>query len=322
LLSWQVPTNNGGSTVTNYSIFEGLVPNHETLLKTIENITTYNDTGLTNGQTYCFTVDAINAAGSGENATGVNATPFTVPGAPLSLEAISGNGCIELSWSAPTSNGGATITNYSIFEGTTPSNEIHVKTIGNVTIFNDTGLANGYQCYFTVAAMNVAGTGANATGASATPATSPTAPQSLQATPGDTIILLSWIPPASNGGSAITGYKIYLGNAPGSVSLYVTEGNATNFTAVDLVNNQTYYFEISAVNGVGEGALSIEISATPVSSTAGGGGKSGGNGGPNPSGLSIPGFPTEITCFVLVIACAGLAIEEKRRYNSQIVPFA
>ena len=96
----------------------------------------------------------------------------------------------------------------------------------------------------------------------------PSAPQNLQATSGDGYVNLTWNPPADNGGSAITNYKIYRGTTSGGETLLTTVGNVLTYTDSSVTNNQIYYYKVSAVNGIGEGNQSAEASATP---TAGGG---------------------------------------------------
>ena len=84
------------------------------------------------------------------------------------------------------------------------------------------------------------------------------------ATGGNGTVALGWTPPASNGGSAITGYKVYRGTASGGETLLTTLGLVTSYVdSTGVPNGTTYYYRVSAVNAVGEGALSNERSATP-----------------------------------------------------------
>jgi uncharacterized repeat protein (TIGR01451 family) len=83
----------------------------------------------------------------------------TAPGAPISVVATAGNKSAQVAWSAPSSNGGLPILNYTVtaqLNGTT--------SVGNVTVaapatgVNFTGLTNGSQYNFVVTATNGAGT--------------------------------------------------------------------------------------------------------------------------------------------------------------------
>src|SRR5205807_2096039 len=95
------------------------------------------------------------------------------------------------------------------------------------------------------------------------PPTPPSAPQNLAATGGNAQVTLTWQAPASDGGSPITNYKIYRGPAPGTETLLTTVGNVLTYTDTAVTNGVTYYYQVSAVNGVGEGPRSNEASATP-----------------------------------------------------------
>ncbi|MGC9061136.1 MAG: fibronectin type III domain-containing protein, partial [Thermoplasmata archaeon] len=95
----------------------------------------------------------------------------------------------------------------------------------------------------------------------------PSVPQNLVAIPGNGNVTLKWQPPANNGGSPITGYKVYWGTATGNYTNSVTVGNVRNYTVTGLTNGQTYYFIVSAINAAGESAKSYEVSATPQQPT-------------------------------------------------------
>ncbi|MDH6145906.1 PKD repeat protein, partial [Kitasatospora sp. GP30] len=102
-------------------------------------------------------------------------------------------------------------------------------------------------------------------------ATPPGAPTGLTATAGTGQAALSWTPPSSTGGENITSYKVYRGTASGGETLLTSGGCSglgavTSCTDTGLTAGQTYYYKVSAVNGVGEGAQSNEASATPTGS--------------------------------------------------------
>lgn len=93
----------------------------------------------------------------------------------------------------------------------------------------------------------------------------PAAPTDLTAAPGNTTAELTWTAPA-DGGSAITGYRVYRGTSPGSGALVGSPGaTATTFSDSGLTNGATYFYRVTAVNEVGEGPYSNEASVTPQS---------------------------------------------------------
>jgi fibronectin type 3 domain-containing protein len=173
-LSWSPPGSDGGSPITNYEIYRGTSSGAETKVAEVGNVLLYTDSGRTNGTTYYYKVSAKNAVGEGPLSNEASATPQppppTPPDAPTLTAATPGNGQVALSWTAPTSNGGAPVTNYTIYRGTSSGGEGFLATIGNVTSYVDAGLTNGTTYYYKVAAVNVAGTGPTSNERSATPA--------------------------------------------------------------------------------------------------------------------------------------------------------
>src|SRR5437660_1780729 len=271
-LAWQAPSSNGGSPITNYRIYPGTSSNGETLLATIGNVLTYTDTSVTNGVTFYYQVSTVPGTAASPPSSEASATPSAAPpppsppSAPQNLAATGGNAQVGLTWQAPASNGDSPITNYKIYRGTASGGETLVATIGNQLSYSDGGLTNGVTEYYQVSAVNAAGEGPRSNEASATPtapATPPGAPQGLSATAGDATVTLTWSAPSSNGGSPITNYRIYRGTSSNGETLLATIGNVLTYTDTAVTNGVTYYYQVSAVNGAGEGPRSNEASATP-----------------------------------------------------------
>ncbi|MEA3200996.1 MAG: trimeric autotransporter adhesin [Thermoplasmata archaeon] len=189
------------------------------------------------------------------------------PSAPRSL-AVSGGAQREtLTWQAPSTLGGSAITGYKVYRGTASGGETLVATLGNALTYADTGLANGTLYYYEVSAVNGVGESALSNeGRATTSSFAPTAPQGLSVTGGNGQLTLAWQAPASNGGSAITSYKVYASATSGGESLVAAGGcsglgNVLTCTDAGFGNGVTRYYQVSAVNGVGESPRSAEASA-------------------------------------------------------------
>ena len=96
----------------------------------------------------------------------------------------------------------------------------------------------------------------------------PGAPVGLSATPGDTTASLTWSAPNFDGGSPVSGYRVYRGTSAGGETFYQALGNVTSFDDTGLTNGTTYHYKVSAENDNGEGTLSSGVSATPTALVA------------------------------------------------------
>lgn len=110
-VSWQGPAVTGGAIIDRYiatSSPEGL---------TCESFGDLQCTmsGLSNGNSYTFTVIAINAAGqSGASAASPVATILAGPGKPLNVRATRNDRAVKVVWTAPKSTGGTPIRSYTV----------------------------------------------------------------------------------------------------------------------------------------------------------------------------------------------------------------
>ncbi|MBV9381924.1 MAG: fibronectin type III domain-containing protein [Streptosporangiaceae bacterium] len=93
----------------------------------------------------------------------------------------------------------------------------------------------------------------------------------MTASAGNGQVALSWTPPASNGGVNITSYRVYRGTSSGTETLLTSGGCSglgavTSCTDTGLTGGQAYFYKVTAVNAIGEGARSNEATATPTGS--------------------------------------------------------
>jgi hypothetical protein len=128
-----------------------------------------------------------------------------------------------------------------------------------------TGLTNGTTYYFTVAAVNSVGPSASSNEASATPSTVPGRPLSLAIRAGNRSATVFWSPPASTGGSPITGYDVYVGTTSGGelttpVNATPLAKGAASYVVTGLTNGKRYYVTVRAINADGLGFVSKQRS--------------------------------------------------------------
>jgi fibronectin type 3 domain-containing protein len=188
----------------------------------------------------------------------------TAPAAPV-LSATAHGGTVSLSWNAP-ANGGAAITGYQVLRGTA-AGALTPLTGTTTTSWDDSTGTPGQTYYYAVTATNSAGTSAPSNTVSAVPTAAPGAP-TLSAAAGVDSASLTWSPP-SDGGSPITSYVVERGTSSGSrTDLATLPAGTTTYTDSQAAAGTTYYYAVRAVNSVGTGPASAEVSATPYT-TAG-----------------------------------------------------
>jgi hypothetical protein len=167
-VTWQAPVSNGGGAITNYVIqFSGNGGGTWTTVnRAASPATAATATGLVNGTNYVFRVAAVNSAGAGGYSLISNsvrpAARIATPASPTGVVANAGNGRVTLRWNAPASNGGSAITRYAVQSSTDGGRTWETAAIpaSTRTSASVTGLNNGTQYVFRVAAVNAAGTGA------------------------------------------------------------------------------------------------------------------------------------------------------------------
>ena len=145
---------------------------------------TTNPSGVATATVYTANVIAgtyaVSATSSGSTMANFSATnvAFAAPGVPIGLSATLGNTTVALTWTTPSTNGGSSITGYSVFEGTTVGGESATAlNAEDLTACVSSGsprctvthLVNGTAYYFTVKAWNAVGPSVASNGASAIP---------------------------------------------------------------------------------------------------------------------------------------------------------
>ena len=258
-VSWTTPASDAGS-ITQYIVTAYDETNSERGSQTETGASPgpVTLTGLTNGDTYTFSVTAATATGAASgSAPSSPVTPATLPAAPTGVSASRGDGSATVSWTPPADNGSG-IWAYTVtaVDQTTPANggQVAYGTSSPATV---SGLTNGDTYTFDVTATNGVGTGPASVTNPVVPSRVPAAPTGVSASPGNSSATVTWTAPAANG-SAISGYTVTAVDetTPANGGQVVT-GTSSPATVSGLTNGDTYTFEVTATNGVGTGPASV-----------------------------------------------------------------
>ena len=297
-LTWEPPTDNGGSDITGYLVQwtadRRVEPSQHEIADPAartHTITGLRNTTAANPSAYYVWITAVNAAGAGPRTPAPNGDPISpttvAPGLPTNLavtaSATSGTELV-VKWGAPQDDGGEPVNSYRVerdcatSSGSTgwvtsgipgnPAGRVDVPNVPTETYtITITGLENGQPCQVRVRAVNIK-TSPTApwrwATATATPVQAP-GPPTLDASgvlSTHQALQVTWTPPARAGGSTITGYEITYasGGAPKQINV---AGTVTSTTITGLTNGFGYTVSVKAVSASGKSQPSAEVTAIP-----------------------------------------------------------
>lgn len=194
----------------------------------------------------------------------------TAPSVPPTM-ARGGDGVVRVFWQEPWTNGGASIYSYRIFRAL-PGGPMTKVGSTSSRAWQDTNVVNGTTYQYSVQALSGVGASALSPAVQVTPNAGqyqvPTQPQTVAGVSSSGQASLSWSPPADDGGRPVTGYLVLRGSSAGTETLLASvSASATTYQDTTVSLKQTYYYEVIAVNAVGQSApsseVAVSITATP-----------------------------------------------------------
>ena len=254
-VTWKAPDTDGGSAVTSYTATAAAGTG--TPITCTVNALTCTLSGLIAGTSYSITVAATNSMGAGASSTAKTLSAgalSTAPGAPTVKV---GSAVAEATWTAPTDNGGLTISKYTVT--VTPGGATCSPKTGELTCVV-AGLTNGTKYSFAVTATNDAGDSPASAATTATPAFPwKYVPAFVSVVPGNKKVDLEWSEALVDGAAAagyFTGYVVR--DASGAVVCTTTE---LECTVSNLVNAAKASFTVAAttIADTSEVAMSTEV---------------------------------------------------------------
>ena len=245
VISFIPPINSTGQAVTRYTItsLPGTTQNTGTITTA-----TYNYTGLTQGASYTYTINAYSAFDTSLPAI-VTLSTWDVPHAPTTVVAtLSSVTNASVAFTPPVNFGGTPIFQYRVTSS--PGGLTNTGTASPILI---SGLTTGTSYTFTVNATNIVGTSTSSQASnSITAADVPGAPTSISAVSVNSrSVNVSFTAPANNGGASITSYVAI--SSPGNIS---NTGTTSPITVAGLTSGTSYTFQVAAINSAGTGAYS------------------------------------------------------------------
>ncbi|KAM4759396.1 immunoglobulin-like and fibronectin type III domain-containing protein 1 [Cyanocitta cristata] len=269
-IQWKPPKDDGGKPVQRYLVERQQVGrnNWETLGETPRSCTSFTTSKVEEEMSYYFRVRAVNAEGvsdaleSGE----VKAAGKASPGAPDPPEIISASrDTITISWKAPRKTGTSQIMGYIVQKrkkGTVtwlPVTSVPVKD----KKLKVTGLKEGVQYEFRVAAVNAAGTGQPSDPSEPSfardPTKSPGQVQDLKVSSSDsTSVTLTWNKPEVQDGNDVKGYEVEMRpcNSLSWTKCFTLPAESTSCRVQGLRAGEKLFLRVRALSDGGPGEAS------------------------------------------------------------------
>lgn len=263
-LTWQPPTDDGGSEITGYvvEVAEFGVNDWRTVAGFCPKCS-FTVKNLTEGKKYVFRVRAENLYGVSdplESKPTIAKSPFDPPDAPDTprIAGYSSNSC-ALEWEPPANCGGKPITGYYVEKRERGGDWVKVNNYPTPnTCYTVSDLREGNRYEFRVIAVNEAGPGKPSKPTEPiTAQTQRLKPSPPEAPKPDRVtkdaVTLSWRPPKSDGGAKIKGYIIQQKGKGDKDWKDVNDVPTPSLvhTVPKLKEGEDYQFRVIAVNDVG-----------------------------------------------------------------------
>jgi hypothetical protein len=290
VVNWRAPSFKGASNISHYSVYvlaEG--DEYPTRKNTWRDRCTYIYDDVSYGTRYTVWVAAWNDDGQGPSSPKLRVTTLKSPSAPTNINGTEGDEHVLLRWSPPDAVGGSPIIGYRIywhafdgFGGGMYWSSLSGSAYSVITLegpearrFKHTGLENGMYHIYHVTAVTKDGEGAASKYQLLVPRRLPSAPINLSVTVNDGIVDLDWDPPLDYGDREILSYIVYRGfnldemEEIGTTRWRWSDWNLwspapTAYRDEDAENGKTYYYYVTAANGLGEGPPSAIVVVHPT----------------------------------------------------------
>ncbi|MGA1822354.1 MAG: fibronectin type III domain-containing protein [Thermoplasmatota archaeon] len=264
-LTWDPPLFDGNEEVTGYNVHQGYTSNPQNTHVIASGITTefLNVTGLENGYRYFFFIGAVNEVGEGDLAS-VNGTPLSVPSAPYSPRAEPGDRHVNVTWSG-VYDGGAPPVTFNIYLGTDDEKLDMIASGIEGRWFNISELENGVEYFIGISGTNIVGEGPVSAIMKAVPRGLPTEPLDLKiSSVGSGFANITWEEPDDDGGAGNLSYTLFNALNETYWAVVTTGINRTGMNITGLRNGRSYTFRVSALNEVGYGPPSNNVTVVPM----------------------------------------------------------
>jgi len=257
-MRWEAPMRLGGFPILSYNIYR-----NSTFLASVPGDTvTYRDTTVVNNVYYSYKVTAVNQVGESSASDSIDLRAENKPPPATNVMASIEEGYVNVTWTPPEDM--SNVQGYVVERWPSGGGSVVSATVyAPGTYYHDSaGLVPGESYNYGVITLSLEDVYSGQwVETSASMPNLPGAPTGLQIVSGDGNLSLSWLPPTSDGGSAITKYVVYRGPSANSMT-WLANTSVLAFTDTSVTNGTKYYYKVAAVNSLFEGVPSGEVNGT------------------------------------------------------------
>ena len=266
-LSWTLPTQPGGVTVTEVAVQQQSGTTWSTVGTLGATATTHTVSGLTAGTTYSFRIRLVTSSGNADSEP-LSATTLAAPKPATSLTASNPTQMtVSLSWTLPAQGAGVSVTGVEVQQ----QSDTTWSTVGTLdasaTTHKVTGLTAGTTYSFRIRLVTNSGN-ADSGAVSADTLEAPRAATGLAASdPTQTTVDLAWTLPAQPEGVTVSGVEVQQLSGATWSTVATLGASSTTHTVTELTSGTTYSFRIRVATSSGN-ADSDAVSATTIEEPA------------------------------------------------------
>ena len=278
LVTWGVPSNNGGATVTSYVVQWTESGGSFTDEATVTGLQ-HTITGLTNDTVYDVRVIAVNSEGRGTPSAAESESPTADVVPSISAATVPEANIIESGATVTVSianSDGTSLDVYVRYRTTTPegawSDTQDESTDTESVDFTLTELDANTEYEVQASLDSAFPEDATVSATFTTASTVPGAPQSVSVTEGRGELMVTWEAPEDDGGSPITGYAVQWKSGEeefDSSREAQVDSETLTYTIADLSNEVEYTVQVLAVNDNGQSEPSDTATGMPSATISG-----------------------------------------------------
>jgi len=274
-ITWTPSSSDGGSPILGYILMRKVGGEEFVEISQLgPGLTYFADSDVLPGTEYSYLVKARNRMGESRDSEKVTEIAVGLPGCPVDVTIVTGDGYNVLHWSCPLNTGGCDLVGFRLYRIDRDSTEAIMaqELLPSEDNYNDSGLENGMEYGYYLTAVNQYGESGSSELVAGVPVGVPNATTNLVAVATGHKVKLTWNAPNDDGGCCVLHYLIMRSIDGGKwARISLVDSGELTYTDHEEKEPGTYTYTVIPVNDVGpasccqEAAVEVKESRTKSS---------------------------------------------------------